>query len=100
MSTGIKSDFLVISRGQWNKDASKEAIQASIDEFYLWLTRNIDEGRMKMGSRLANEGATVSKASIVNDGPSARARKSSEVTGGSSRAASMKPHKSRRRTLA
>lgn len=79
MNTGTKSDYLVISRGQWDKDASKDAIQASIDEFYLWLTRSIDEGRMKMGSRLANEGATVSKASIVNDGPFGEGK---EVIGG------------------
>ena len=45
------TDYLVISRGQWAKDASEEDIQHAIDEFYLWLTRSIDEGRMKMGSR-------------------------------------------------
>ncbi len=73
------TNYLVISRGQWDKDASKEDIQQAIDEFYLWLTRCIDEGRMKMGSRLANEGATVSHAGITTDGPFGEGK---EVIGG------------------
>jgi hypothetical protein len=79
MSADTHHDYLVISRGQWDKDASKEAIQQAIDEFYLWLTRSIEEGRMKMGSRLANEGATVSSAGINTDGPYGEGK---EVIGG------------------
>ena len=79
MSKDTQSEYLVISRGQWDKHASKQEIQAAIDEFYLWLTRNIDEGKMKMGSRLANAGATVSKAGIVTDGPFGEGK---EVIGG------------------
>jgi hypothetical protein len=71
--------YLVISRGQWDHDATKEEIQTAIDAFYLWLTRSIDEGRMKMGSRLANEGATVSNAGITTDGPFGEGK---EVIGG------------------
>lgn len=63
------TDYLVISRGQWDKSASKEEIQATIDEFYLWIERAIVEGRMKAGSRLSVEGATISKHRIVTDGP-------------------------------
>lgn len=73
------SDYLVISRGQWDTGASKEDIQTAIDEFYAWLSRSIDEGRMKMGSRLSIEGATVSKNRIVTDGPFGEAK---EAVGG------------------
>jgi hypothetical protein len=62
-------DYLVISRGQWDKEASPEAIQRAIEDFYGWLNRSIDEGKMKMGSRLTAEGATVSRDGIVTDGP-------------------------------
>ncbi len=79
MSTATKQDFLVISRGQWDKDASKEDIQQAIDDFYVWLHRSIEEGKMKMGSRLAFEGATVSKRGIVTDGPFGEAK---EAIGG------------------
>lgn len=63
------SEYLVISRGQWDKDASPETIQAAIDAFYPWIERNIAEGRMRNGSRLKAEGATVSRHKIVLDGP-------------------------------
>lgn len=73
------NEYLVISRGQWDKDAPPEAVQAAIDEFYLWLTRSIEEGRMKMGSRLGIQGATVSRQGIVTDGPFGEAK---EAIGG------------------
>ena len=79
MSKGTKSEYLVISRGQWDEHASKEEIQAAIDQFYVWLTRSIEKGRMKMGSRLANAGATVSRTGIVTDGPFGEGK---EVIGG------------------
>lgn len=62
-------EFLVLSRGQWRRDAAPEAIQASIDAFYPWLEGHIAAGRMKTGERLAREGATVSRKGIVVDGP-------------------------------
>ena len=63
------SEFLVLSRGQWRRDAAPEAIQASIDAFYPWLEGHIAAGRMKTGERLAREGATVSRKGFVVDGP-------------------------------
>jgi hypothetical protein len=74
-----KNDYLVISRGQWDKDASAEDIQAAIDSFYSWLERMVDEGRMVPGQRLSHEGATVSAAGIVTDGPFGESK---EVIGG------------------
>lgn len=78
-TTTTPNEYLVISRGQWDKDASKEDIQLAIDEFYLWLNRSIEEGRMKMGSRLGLDGATVSKHRIITDGPFGEAK---EAIGG------------------
>lgn len=73
------SEYLVLSRGQWDKNASKADIEAAIDQFYNWLTRNIKEGKMKMGSRLKRERAVVSKTGIVTDGPYSESK---EIVGG------------------
>jgi len=54
-------EYLVISRGQWDKELSKEEIQSAIDQFYVWKERLVDEGKMKPGERLANAGKTVSR---------------------------------------
>ena len=72
-------EYLVLSRGQWDKNASKEDIESAIQKFYDWLAKNIEEGRMKTGSRLSIERAVVSKAGIVVDGPFSEAK---EVVGG------------------
>jgi len=62
-------EYLVLSRGQWDKNASKEDIERAIQKFYDWYGRNLEAGRMKAGSRLSTERAVVSKAGIVTDGP-------------------------------
>jgi len=62
-------DYLVLSRGQWDKDAAPEAIQSAIDAFYPWLEAHIAAGRMRTGERLARAGATVSRKAVVMDGP-------------------------------
>jgi hypothetical protein len=73
-----QSEYLVISRGQWDKNLSRDAIQTAIDEFYVWHARLVAEGRMKAGQRLAREGKTVSKH-MVTDGPFTETK---EVIGG------------------
>ena len=73
------SEYLVISRGQWDKDISQEEIQNAIDQFYVWLSRLVDEGKMKTGQRLASTGKTVSKKNLMTDGPFGEAK---EVIGG------------------
>lgn len=65
----LPKEYLVISRGQWDANASKEQIQSAIDQFYGWLDRMIEEGKMKPGQRLGNEGRTVSKKKLMTDGP-------------------------------
>ncbi len=72
------SEYLVISRGQWDANLSKDDIQRAIDGFYAWHERLVSEGRMKAGQRLAREGRTVSKHTVM-DGPFAEAK---EVIGG------------------
>src|SRR5678810_1073160 len=72
------SEYLVISRGQWDKDVSREEIQNAIDQFYGWLGRLVDEGRMKTGQRLGSTGKTVSRKSVT-DGPFGEGK---EVIGG------------------
>jgi hypothetical protein len=73
------SDYLVLSRGRWDKDASKEDIESAIRKFYAWYERNLRDGRMKAGSRLSTEVAMVSKSGVVTDGPFGEAK---EVVGG------------------
>src|SRR5262245_51973991 len=73
------NEYLVISRGQWDPDASSQEIQNAIDEFYVWLARLVKEGRMKTGQRLANVGKTVARKNVVLDGPYGEAK---EVVGG------------------
>lgn len=72
------SEYLVISRGQWDKDKSPQEIQTAIDNFYLWHERLVAEGKMRGGQRLAREGMVVSKHRIT-DGPFTEAK---EVVGG------------------
>jgi len=72
------SEYLVISRGQWDKDKSPETIQKAIDDFYVWHGRLVDEGKMKRGQRLAREIRMVSRQGVT-DGPFAEAK---EIVGG------------------
>jgi hypothetical protein len=72
------SEYLVISRGKWDKDAAPADIEAAIVKFYDWINKQAAEGRMRTGSRLAVAGAVVRKAGIT-DGPFGEGK---EVVGG------------------
>ena len=74
-----RSEFLVISRGQWDPRLSREEIQAAIDAFYVWHDSLVGEGKMRPGSRLAHTGRTVFKDGLVTDGPYGETK---EVIGG------------------
>ena len=74
-----QSEFLVISRGQWDTAVSPEEIQRAIDQFYLWLSELVAQGRMKTGQRLASTGKTIARNKVVTDGPFGEAK---EVIGG------------------
>ena len=73
------SEYLVLSRGQWDANTSRDDIETAIQKFYDWYARNMEAGRMKAGSRLSIERAVVSKTGIVTDGPFGEAK---EVVGG------------------
>lgn len=78
-SASATKDYLVLSRGRWNKDAAKADIEAAIQKFYEWYERNVREGKMKPGSRLSTDGAVVSLSGISTDGPFGETK---EVVGG------------------
>ena len=73
------SEYLVLSRGQWDANASRDDIETAIQKFYDWYARSLEAGRMKAGSRLTVERAVVSKTGIVTDGPFGESK---EVVGG------------------
>jgi hypothetical protein len=73
------AEYLVICRGQWNKASSGSEIQNVIDQFYTWLNRLVEEGKMKPGQRLTNEGKTVGRRNLITDGPFGESK---EVIGG------------------
>ena len=79
MSSDTQSEFLVLSRGQWDKVSSKADIEDAIDRFYAWYEGNIAKGLFKPGSRLTTESALVTREGIRTDGPFAEGK---EVIGG------------------
>jgi hypothetical protein len=78
MATEPTSEYLVISRGQWDPALSRDEIQGAIDRFYTWIEGMVADGKMKRGQRLADEGKTVTR-SVVTDGPFGESK---EVIGG------------------
>jgi hypothetical protein len=76
--TSERSEFLVISRGQWDPALSRDEIQGAIDRFYVWIEQMVADGRMKRGQRLADRGKTVA-LNVVTDGPFGESK---EVIGG------------------
>jgi len=76
--TSERSEFLVISRGQWDPALSRDEIQNAIDRFYVWIEQLVADGRMKRGQRLGDGGRTVAR-NLVTDGPFGESK---EVIGG------------------
>ena len=79
MSTGHKSEFLLLSRGKWDEASSKADIEASIGKFYAWYEANLAKGSFKPGSRLTTDAALVTRDGIRTDGPFAEGK---EIIGG------------------
>ncbi len=73
-----QSEYLVISRGQWDADATTQDVQNAIDAFYTWYERNLSLGTMKPGSRLEPKAKIVAKSGIT-DGPFSESK---EIVGG------------------
>jgi hypothetical protein len=79
MNSPASSEYLLLSRGQWDKASSKADIEAAIDKFYAWYEANIATGVFKPGSRLTMDAALVTREGIRTDGPFAEGK---EVIGG------------------
>jgi hypothetical protein len=73
------AEYLVISRGQWDKTLSQDEIQSAAEKFYIWYDRLINQGKMKPGQRLTSEGKTVARKNVITDGPFGEAK---EAIGG------------------
>jgi hypothetical protein len=73
------AEYLVISRGEWDRTLSRVEIENTIDQFYVWLGRLVDEGKMKRGQRLTYEGKTIARQKAITDGPFGESK---EVIGG------------------
>lgn len=73
-----QSEYLLLSRGQWDSSCSQEQVQGAIDDFYGWYEQLLAQGKFKPGSRLETARKVVSSRGI-SDGPFAEAR---EVIGG------------------
>ncbi|MBI3346915.1 MAG: hypothetical protein HY020_06845 [Burkholderiales bacterium] len=67
------NDYLVLSRGQWDADASPQAVQAVVDAFYVWYEKGLADGRLKPGSRLET-GCRIVGRGLVTDGPFAETK--------------------------
>lgn len=78
-NTSATSDYLVLSRGQWDQGASPADIESAIHKFYEWYEHNLKTGQMKPGSRLGTDAALVSRSGILTDGPFNEAK---EIVGG------------------
>ena len=72
------NEYLLISRGQWDEGADKDAVQDTIDRFYAWYEDGLAQGRLKPGSRLQNRGKLVSRGAVT-DGPFSESK---ELIGG------------------
>jgi hypothetical protein len=68
------NDYLLLSRGQWDADASPQDVQAAIDAFYVWYETGLAEGRLKPGSRLERGCRIVAKDGLITDGPFAETK--------------------------
>ena len=79
MNPSQPPEYLLLSRGQWDKASDKAEIEAAIGKFYHWYEANLEKGVFKPGSRLTMDAALVSREGIRIDGPFAEAK---EVIGG------------------
>ena len=73
------AEYLIIARGQWDSALSRDQIQKTIDQFYVWLDGLVNEGKMKRGQRLTDQGKTIIRPNVVIDGPFGESK---EVIGG------------------
>ena len=68
------NDYLLLSRGQWDADASPQEVQGAIDAFYVWYEQGLAQGRLKPGSRLEPGIRVVARNGLITDGPFAETK--------------------------
>lgn len=78
LNSATTNEYLLLSRGQWDADKSKEEIQSAIDSFYAWYERLVAEGTFRRGHRLSTGTKLVTRGAVL-DGPFAEAK---EIIGG------------------
>jgi hypothetical protein len=79
MSERLPAEYLVLSRGEWDKTLSREQRQSTIDLFYTWIDGLVKAGQMRRGQRLTYEGKTIMRQNAITDGPFGETK---EVVGG------------------
>jgi hypothetical protein len=79
MKSTASNDYLLLSRGRWDRNSDKADIESAIEKFYTWYEANLARGVFKPGSRLTMDAALVSREGIRTDGPFAEGK---EVIGG------------------
>ena len=77
-NSSSSTEYLLLSRGQWDPEKSQEEVQSAIDSFYTWYEQLVAEGKFKRGHRLATGTMLVTRTGIT-DGPFAEAK---EIIGG------------------
>jgi hypothetical protein len=73
----LKSDYMLLFRStQWDKDLSAEEIREVMSRWRAWFERLTQEGKVKSGHPLADQGKVVSGARGVSvaDGPFAESK--------------------------
>jgi hypothetical protein len=81
-SPTFTSDFMLLFRGtNWDKELSPEQLQKVVSDWAEWFERLTQQGKVKSGHPLQNEGKIVSgqKGRTVADGPFAESK---EAIGG------------------
>jgi hypothetical protein len=81
MTETTKPEYLLLFRGtRWDKNLSPEEIQKIVSQWAAWFERLTQEGKVKAGQPLKDEGKVVSgKKRTVADGPFAESK---EAIGG------------------
>ncbi len=77
MSTQTTSEYMLLFRGtDWHKALSAEEIQQVVNHMKAWFDRLIEQGKLKAGQPLMQEGKIVSqkKGQLVADGPFAESK--------------------------
>jgi hypothetical protein len=77
MSTQTKPEYMLLFRGtDWHKGLSPEETQLVMEQWMAWFNRLTEQGKVKAGQPLMNEGKIISgkKGTKISDGPFAESK--------------------------